>query len=207
MKEIKLSILDNFFQYGNKHTISEVCEKPQYGYSASADFENIGAYLVRITDIQDGKVNWNKVPYCQCDRVETYLLKENDILFVRTGGTIGKSFLVKSVPNNAIFASYLIRLRVKEHILPEYLYYFFQSKAYWKQITDSKTGTGLPNVNGVKLAALKLNVPNIEIQQKIVIEIINTLDKIEALQAHQTAQLQALNTLLPNVLHEIFQGK
>ena len=56
--------------------------------------------MVRISDIQDNKVLWESVPYCDIDdkNIETYLLEPNDILFARTGGTVGKSYLVKDVP-------------------------------------------------------------------------------------------------------------
>ena len=69
--------------------------------------------MVRISDIQDGKVLWDTVPYCEIseDEIPTYLLGINDILFARTGGTVGKSYLVKEVPEEAIYAGYLIRTR------------------------------------------------------------------------------------------------
>ena len=69
--------------------------------------------MVRISDIQENCVIWDNVPYCQIDEndIDTYLLKVNDILFARTGGTVGKSFLVEEVLEKAIYAGYLIRTR------------------------------------------------------------------------------------------------
>ncbi|MBQ6487595.1 MAG: hypothetical protein IJI75_00065, partial [Solobacterium sp.] len=56
--------------------------------------------MVRISDIQDGQVIWDSVPYCNIPEndIDTYLLKKNDILFARTGGTVGKSYLVTYYP-------------------------------------------------------------------------------------------------------------
>ena len=56
--------------------LGEVCEKPQYGYTASAEYKEISPKLLRITDIQNRIVNWETVPYCKCDyELNKYLLK------------------------------------------------------------------------------------------------------------------------------------
>lgn len=67
--------------------------------------------MVRITDIHDNIVDWDNVPFCDISEkdIATYLLRTNDILFARTGGTVGKSYLVKTVLEEAIYAGYLIR--------------------------------------------------------------------------------------------------
>ena len=75
--------------------LSEVATKIQYGYTASAS-DSGSARLLRITDIQDGQVEWNSTPYCSptASEIKKFELKTDDILIARTGGTIGKSFLV-----------------------------------------------------------------------------------------------------------------
>ncbi len=63
--------------------------------------------MVRISDIQEGqKVVWDTVPFCDIkeEEIPTYLLSINDILFARTGGTVGKSYIVKEIPEEAIYA-------------------------------------------------------------------------------------------------------
>ena len=89
-----------------------ISQSIQYGYNAPA-LEKGVIRMVRISDIQDNKVLWNIVPFCMIEEkdIETYLLKINDILFARTGGTVGKSFLVEDVPMKSIYAGYLIRTR------------------------------------------------------------------------------------------------
>ncbi|MBP5974037.1 restriction endonuclease subunit S [Brasilonema sp. CT11] len=146
--------------------LSELADNPQYGFTASASFEQVGAKFVRITDLKDGGIKWDTVPYCKCDQPEKYLIYPNDILFARTGATTGKTHLVKEAPY-AIFASYLIRIRPKPLVDPEYLYSFFQSDAYWTQILDEKEGSAQPNVNGQKLMNILVPMVGSEIQSAI----------------------------------------
>jgi len=141
--------------------ISDLAEHPQYGFTASAAIEPIGPKFVRITDLQDGKIDWDSVPFCECAEPQKYLLKDDDLLFARTGATTGKTHLVKDA-ERAVFASYLIRLRPKPGVFAGYLHAFFQSDAYWTQISDEKEGSAQPNVNGEKLAALQ--IPRVELQ-------------------------------------------
>jgi type I restriction enzyme S subunit len=92
-----------------------------------------------------------------------------DILFARTGATVGKSYLVDDIPYPATFASYLIRVRCDRRIIhPEFAAWFFQSPHYWSQIVDGATGTGQPNFNGSKLAELSIPVPPLNEQRRIV---------------------------------------
>ena len=99
-----------------------------YGVSESAKKE--GKYkLLRITDIQNDKVNWSTVPYTDYDEktVDQYLLKKGDLVFARTGATVGKSFLINENIEDVIYASYLIRVRPTPQIDSKYIKYYFQS--------------------------------------------------------------------------------
>jgi type I restriction enzyme S subunit len=187
-------------------TVGEFCEQPQYGYTESATEEPVGPRFLRITDIQNGCVDWNRVPYCRCPEPAKYLLKPNDLVFARTGATTGKSFVIRDCPE-AVFASYLIRLRVRETVPVEYLYRYFQSPSYWVQIADEKKGTGQPNLNGSKLAKLKVPIAPPAEQRRIVSEL-NALqvevDRVKALQSETSDELDAL---LPSILDRAFKGE
>src|SRR5205807_10352412 len=100
---------------------ADVCERIDYGFTASADFSIKEPRLLRITDIQDGSVDWGRVPGCKIapKEEEENRLLVGDVVFARTGATTGKSFLIRHVPG-AVFASYLIRLRMGKEVLPEY---------------------------------------------------------------------------------------
>ena len=126
----------------------------QYGFNASAHQTGV-IKMVRISDIQDNKVLWTNVPYCDIKEtdIETYLLRPNDILFARTGGTVGKSFLVTELSERAIYAGYLIRTRYSESLCPQYLKAFMESRLYWEQLQSGTIATAQPNCNGQTLAS------------------------------------------------------
>lgn len=185
-------------------SVSELCDKPQYGYTTSAATEQIGPHLLRITDIQDGSVNWETVPYCNCPSPKKYLLEKDDILFARTGATTGKSFLIEECPT-AVFASYLIRLRVKNLVTPQYLYAFFQSPSYWEQISANTVVSAQPNCNATKLAAIKVPIPSLEEQHRIVTHLGNFQEKISSVKALQAQTTQELDCFLPSFVDKIFR--
>ena len=139
----------------------------QYGLSNSAEPQGTHR-LLRITDIQDGKVDWNAVPFTTVNDPEAYLLKTGDIVFARTGATVGKSFLITETPYPSLYASYLIRIRLLGSLSPEYIYQFFDSACYWSQITDKSVGVGQPNCNGTSLKELFIPLPPISEQLRIV---------------------------------------
>lgn len=192
--------------WGEKE-IKDVCEHPQYGFTASAKSEKVGPKMLRITDIQDGKVNWSTVPYCKCDELKKYQLKNGDIVFARTGATVGKSFLIKNMNEIAVFASYLIRVTPKQDLTSEFLYYFFQSNDYWNQIIEQVVGGAQPNVNGTKLAKLKILVPSLTEQKQIVKKLDTLSEKLRTLRDLQTSQLDDLKKLEKAYLREAFDGE
>jgi type I restriction enzyme S subunit len=146
------------------------------------------------------------VPFCNCPYPDNYLLEENDLIFARTGGTTGKSFLIRKCPK-AVFASYLIRLRVKHSVSVEYLYRYFQTPSYWGQITDEKKGTGQPNVNGKKLANIQVPIPPLSEQRRIVAYLDSLQAKVDALGRLQAETGAELDALLPSVLDKAFKGE
>jgi type I restriction enzyme, S subunit len=185
-------------------SVGDFCEPPQYGYTESATTEPVGPRFLRITDIQDGRVNWNTVPYCRCPEPSKYLLKPNDLVFARTGATTGKSFVIRECPE-AVFASYLIRLRVRNTVSVDYLHHYFQSPSYWEQIADEKKGTGQPNLNGSKLEKLKVPVAPLAEQCQIVAELDALQAKIDAIRALQSQTAEELDALLPAILDKAFK--
>ena len=125
--------------------IKDMADSIQYGHTASAVVRKDGPRFLRITDIQDGRVDWDAVPSCDIPKEEIpkYRLSSGDLVFARTGATTGKSFLIGDCPE-AVFASYLIRVRVSADVDSGYLSAFFQSPDYWRQIEGGKRGIGHP---------------------------------------------------------------
>lgn len=184
----------------------------QYGFNAPA-IESGDIKMVRISDIHDNKVNWKDVPYCKISQSEigTYLLQENDILFARTGGTVGKSFLMGAVSEPAIYAGYLIRTRYSKELCPQYLKSFMESSLYWEQLRTGTIATAQPNCNGKTLGRMLLPIPP-KIEQNRITSILQTIES--SLDKYTLAQeaLGKLNAdifdkLKKSVLQEAIQGR
>lgn len=180
----------------------------QYGVNTPATTEG-NARLVRISDIQENKIIWDKVPYCNIDDklVEQYLIKENDILFARTGGTVGKSVMAIDVISNAVFAGYLIRSNYSKKLNGKYLKYFMESELYWTQLKIGTTATAQPNCNGKTLGKMVFPLSPIKEQQRIV-NIIESLfaklDRAKELIENTLAQFEQ-NKMA--ILHKAFTGE
>jgi type I restriction enzyme S subunit len=169
-----------------------------YGYTASANHDLSDVLFVRITDIQDNGVAWETVPGCEIEAndVGKYELGDGDLLVARTGGTIGKTFLVENVPQAAVFASYLIRVVPSAGTSPAYLKRFLESPFYWKQLYAKSAGTGQPNVNATSLKSLVLPLPPLAEQQRIVAkvdELMGLCDRLEAVQRERRGVRVRLN--------------
>ena len=189
-------------------TIGEISSSILYGVSESA--KETGQYkLLRITDIQNNKVNWETVPFTDYDnnRAQAYLLNDGDILFARTGATVGKSYLVEHLNESAIYASYLIRVQTSSVILPAYIKFFFESGFYWEQISLNSVGIGQPNVNGTTLAALTIPIPPYCEQLRIVEEAQKWLLVIDGLDCEIDDLQSSINGIKAKILDLAIHGK
>ncbi|WP_448871035.1 restriction endonuclease subunit S [Desulfobulbus propionicus] len=169
----------------------------QYGFTASAVPNETRIRMLRITDIQNNRVDWNSVPGCEIEQkdAEKFFLSPNDILIARTGGTIGKSFIVPDTPVKSVFASYLIRVTPPGSIEARYLKFFLESPFYWLQLREMSAGTGQPNVNSQALGRLEIPLPPLAEQKRIVAKVdalMALCDQLEAQQQERQARHAAL---------------
>ena len=180
--------------------LKDVAEKPQYGLTAKS--VNLGdTKFLRITDITDHGVNWDAVPYCVAPKkkIDACRLKTGDIVFARIGATTGKSFMI-SEPPDAVFASYLIRVRAGEELHPGFLIQFFQSQGYWQQIDANKHTNVKKGVNGSILSELLLPLPPLPEQKKIA-HILSTVQ--QAIEAQERI-IQTTTELKKALMHKLF---
>ena len=181
----------------------------QYGYTESASQEQVGPKFLRITDIQDGVVNWANVPFCKISDTdfERYAVSQNDILIARTGATTGKSYLIVD-DVTAVFASYLIRIKIKSPKLqPQYLYGFMQSQMYWGQITEFSAGIAQPGVNAKKLKEIILPIPSVPEQVEIVRIIDALLAKEQQAKEAAEGMLGQIDLIKKAILARAFRGE
>jgi type I restriction enzyme, S subunit len=183
-------------------SLGDFAKSVEYGVTAAATLLPVGPKFLRITDIQDGAVNWGTVPWCECDArsVEDSRLQEGDIVFARTGATTGKSFLIRDCPTDAVFASYLIRVRVGDEADPRYVSHFFQTPDYWAQITKGARGVAQPGVNATTLRAIQVPLPPLAEQVRIA----EVLDRVEALRVKRRAALAQLDIFNQALFLDLF---
>ena len=169
--------------------------------------------MVRISDIQHGDVLWATVPFCHINEseIDTYLLQKDDILFARTGGTVGKSFLVKDVPYPSIYAGYLIRTRYSNMLSAQYMKYFMECELYWEQLRNGTIATAQPNCNGKTLAKMILPIPPYNEQIRITDKLNQVLEQVRRYGESQD-RLDKLNSqihdlLKKSILQEAIQGR
>jgi restriction endonuclease S subunit len=174
----------------------------QYGYTTSAVQENTGTKFLRITDIEeDGLVNWEQVPYCHIDGDEfgKYALQKGDLLFARIGATAGKTTYINENARG-IFASYLIRLKVKEeNANPKFVFYFTQSTTYWSQALRQREGQLKKGINATMLSNFTVPLPSFEEQQGTA-EILSAIDHKLELERKEKARLERVKRGLMDLL-------
>lgn len=178
---------------------------PDYGYTESSTSEPVGPKFLRITDVQDGVVDWSTVPFCRCD--ESMFLKKRlaagDIVVARIGATTGKAYLIREAPD-AVFASYLIRLRTNpERLLPEYLYCYMQADAYWQHIEANKGGRLKGGVSIPVLLSMPIARPSLDEQREIV-AILDAIDR--KIDLHQRKRA-VLEDLFKALVHKLMTGE
>lgn len=219
-----LILIHLFEKYNSPVRLEKLIEGTQYGYNASALQSGKNKFL-RISDIHESKVDWGTVPYCNCDDEKKYLLKKDDILIARTGGTTGKSFKIDNPPAHSIYAGYLIRIRAKQEVNSDYIYLFLHSFAYWSQIVNMNERNFRPKANAENLKSLILPDCAVDIQNDAVkisngesvkgyeelyskIEkVLAEYDKTQEVQKLLSAQLTQLENLNQAILQEAVQGK
>jgi len=148
-----------------------VSSTPQYGATESGEEgEPHWPRYIRITDLEtDGTLRTDSVRRLTPNRASEYLLRDGDILFARSGATVGKAFRFKSTLGPACFAGYLIRFRFDpDRIIPELVELWTQTFHYWDQIRESALQATIQNVSAEKYMSLRIPYVPIDEQRALV---------------------------------------
>ena len=182
-------------------TLGDLCHKPQYGYTASANGEPVGPQFLRITDInKESWVSWSRVPYCEATNAELlkYRLNKGEVLIARMADP-GHGILVEE-DVEAVFASYLIRFKPIETHHARLLQYWLKSDAYWQLVTGQAAGTTRVSLNARVLSQFPLVVPPDSVASAFA-EAVGALRDRLVRSARETESLAALrDTLLPKLV-------
>jgi len=166
-----------------KHLLAEPLK---YGANESAELDDPDLpRFIRITDIDDnGSLRPSTFKSLPEEVARPYLLQDGDLLYARSGATVGKTFLYRSTLGLAAYAGYLIRARFRaDAILPRFVYYFNQSDQYWNWLNSIFIQATIQNVSAEKYAGLVVPFPPLPEQRGIV----DFLDR-------ETARIDALVT-------------
>jgi type I restriction enzyme S subunit len=182
-------------------TLGDLSEKPQYGYTASAKEEPVGPKFLRITDINKLPwIDWTTVPYCEIEPedFEQYRLHSGDILIARMADP-GHGVVIEEQVE-AVFASYLIRFRLKDQAYIRYIQYWLRSDGYWELVTSRHAGTTRASLNAQVLSSFQLIIPPKPIASAFS-EIVNALRNKVVAAVIESRTLAALrDALLPKLI-------
>ncbi|MDT2808442.1 restriction endonuclease subunit S [Vagococcus lutrae] len=179
----------------------------EYGLNISGDISGDFRY-VRITDIdKNGSLKETDQQYVS-NFDKKYILNKGDILFARSGATVGKTYYYKETDGNCAYAGYLIRARVnKDLVYSEYIYYFTQSKIYEEWKNSIFIQSTIQNINAEKYSNLLIPMFDKDVQKKVIKNcklIINLIDKIEK---NQAQQINNLKLLKQSLISDVVTGK
>ena len=187
-----------------------ILRKPlQYGANESGVlYDDSLPRYVRITDILNNSLREDLQKQSLTDeQAEGYILEDDDILFARSGGTVGKAFIYKKEYGRCAFAGYLIRAQIKAHCCPNYVYYYTQSQSYdeWKrQIFIQAT---IQNIGADRYSLMELPVPPLSEQRTIASYLDTKCSEIDALIALKQAKIEELKEYKKSVIYEYVTGK
>jgi type I restriction enzyme S subunit len=177
-----------------------------YGLSVPSTEYN-GVRYLRITDITEwGDLNDEKVSAKFDEEKGQELLEEGDILFARTGATVGKTLMYKEAFGKCLFAGYLIRYRLnKEMILPKYMFYVTHSDNYYKWVLENQKAAAQPNISAKLYNEYIVLYPSISEQQSIVAALDSLKSKVDRLQENYNKISQECDALKQAILRQVFE--
>ena len=142
-------------------------EEPCYGTSATAieRIDDNQPKYIRITDFDDFGIEENHKYMAAESYSSKHLLRKNDIIFARTGGTVGKTYFYDGEIGPAVFAGYCIRFRFDENkVIPKFVYWYTKTDMYQKWVNGIQRPAGQPNINKEEYKSFEIVLPSIDIQ-------------------------------------------
>lgn len=192
--------------------LSKVVLGFKYGSSEKSTYENNGMPVLRIPNIGDGVIDFSDMKFlAHYDIDKDNQVHEDDILIIRSNGSrdlIGKCAIVPVLERDYAYASFLIRIKPSEEILPRFLVLYLNSSIARSQMFfKAKSSSGIHNINSKELGAIKIKVPYLEEQK----EIVRILDQIieKENEARTLAEIvdDKIDAVKKSILEKAFRGK
>lgn len=187
-----------------------ILRKPlQYGANESGiPFDESLPRYVRITDILNNNLREDLQKQSLTEeQANGYILEDNDILFARSGGTVGKAFIYESKYGRCAFAGYLIRAQINSHNDSKYIYYYTQSSSYdeWKKRIFIQAT--IQNIGADRYSILEIPIPPLSEQQAIAAYLDEKCADIDRLITLKQQKIEALKDYKKSVIYEAVTGK
>ena len=188
-----------FTEPWEQREFSSVVKKFDYGLNApSKKFDGINQYL-RITDIDDQTRKYQKTdlvsPDTNLDIADDYKLFEGDILFARTGASVGKSFIYNENDGLTYFAGYLIRAKIIDDFVPEFFFEQTLSDRYKKFVSTTSQRSGQPGINAKEYGSFPVWITSVE-EQKVISTFFEKIDSLITLHQLKVESLSHLKKSL-----------
>jgi len=193
--------------------LGEICiGTGQYGLSEKASSVPQGVPILRMSNIRDGMIFWDDLKYVQLpgDLVHQYRLSKDDLLFNRTNSAelVGKSAVFDG-NQDAVFASYLIRYRMRTNIVnPHFLCRYINSQNGRAFIEKNMTrAIGQVNINASTVGTMPIPLPNPDEQARITAILNEQMASAEVLRNNIEQQVHEINALPAALLRRAFRGE
>ncbi len=185
-----------------------LCQPLQYGANESAESTNPDwPRYIRITDIDEyGNLRDETFKSLDPQKANEYLLEKGDVLFARSGATVGKTYIFKE-DYAACFAGYLIKAKCGKNLLPEFLYLYTNSIQYENWKNSVFVQATIQNIGADKYSLLPIVVPSIEEQQKILDHVNAKLGKLANVLTDIQTQIEDLKAYKSSIITEAVTGK
>jgi type I restriction enzyme S subunit len=211
MKDSGVEWLGDMPAHWEVRRLKHIVKSPlKYGANESAEDENLDdPRYIRITDFgKDGKLKDNTFKSLPYSKAEGFLLVEGDVLFARSGATVGKTFLFKGFEGIACFAGYLIKASCDDKIMiSDFLYEFTNSGGYenWKDSIFQQST--IQNIGADKYNQLKISVPPLKEQVLIIDYINNKTTEINLIISNSKQEIELLKEYKTALISDVVTGK
>lgn len=179
---------------------------PNYGINAAAIpyAESLPVYI-RITDItEDGKFSKESITSVK-NTSDSFFLQDGDLVFARTGASVGKTYLYNTGDGKLVFAGFLIRVKANPKLLlPEYLKYHTQRSYYWNWVRIMSMRSGQPGINGNQFKQLPVPVPSTLKEQSAIATVLSETDSLITKLEKIIAKKDAIKK---GTMHALLTGK
>jgi len=179
-------------------------QHPDYGINAPAvPYSNNLPTYIRITDISDdGRFSRSKMVSVDKKVTDDDYLEEGDIVFARTGASVGKSYKYNKNDGKLIFAGFLLRIKLDlSKVYPEFLMQFFSTRQYWKWVNYTSARSGQPGINSSEYSSMLIIFPKNHAEQ---IKIANSLSSLNDLITTQTEKIETLKQHKMGLMQGLF---